>query len=150
MRGAPAKAEPLPVRLLDFDLCYEEWPAPASAASPFDAIEWLDSAEVYLHTLLNAEAADRLAIEHYIVPVCMLVAEVAIRKGQVRVLDFGGGVGVNFVTTTSSILRPTGIAGNAPSKIRQIANSLLKSRDRVTMSCSRAAHCNIFPTGSRC
>jgi putative methyltransferase (TIGR04325 family) len=103
MRGAPTKVAPLPARLLDFDGCYESWPTPTWEDNPFDTVEWLDSAEAYLRMLLKAEAADRLAIEHYIVPVCVLAAEVAAKKGEVRVLDFGGGIGVNFVNIRAAL-----------------------------------------------
>jgi putative methyltransferase (TIGR04325 family) len=103
MRGVPPKVEPMPLRLLDFEGCYESWPVPTSATNPFDTIEWLDSAEAYLRTLLIAEAADRLAIEHYIVPVCVLAAEVVARREELRILDFGGGVGVNFVNVRAAL-----------------------------------------------
>jgi putative methyltransferase (TIGR04325 family) len=103
MRGVTPEVEPLPVRLLDFEGCHEDWPAAASAANPFDTIEWLDSAEAYLRTLLDSETAGRLAIEHYIVPVCVVAAEVAARRGELRILDFGGGVGVNFVNIRAAL-----------------------------------------------
>jgi putative methyltransferase (TIGR04325 family) len=135
MRGLPPKVEPKPVRLLDFEGCYEDWPVPTSV-NPFDTIEWLDSAEAYLRTLLTAEAADRLAIEHYIVPVCVLAAEVVARRGELRILDFGGGVGVNFVNVRAAL--PVG------TKLHYDVVDSSANRDRWQRSFENSTNCDFF------
>jgi putative methyltransferase (TIGR04325 family) len=92
--------------LQDFDARLDSWPS--DFHNPFDSVEWLDSAEVYLAHLFNLGEQDRLPIEHYIVPICMLSAVAARKNGEVRVLDFGGGVGVNYVNLRAGL--PQGVA----------------------------------------
>ena len=88
-----------------FETIFDGRPADASGEAPFDSAEWLDNVEAYVNSLLALEASDRLPIEHYIVPACMAAAEVATRGGDVRILDFGGGLGVNYINIRAVLPR---------------------------------------------
>ena len=129
------------MRPFDFAGCYESWPAATSESNPFDTIQWLDTVEVYLQSLLDAEFADRLAIEHYIVPVCTLAAEAAARRGEVQVLDFGGGVGVIFVNVRAALPVAT--------KLHYSIVYFLANRDRWQRLFKAPMNCEFFTEVTR-
>lgn len=89
--------------LLTFDTWAESWRVLKDEKDVFDTKEWLDSAEHYMKSLLSAEASNRLALEHYIVPIAVLAGAVASRQGNVSILDFGGGIGVNYINVRAAL-----------------------------------------------
>ena len=101
----PPKVEPVPVRPFDFcGLLRELAPPRSSESNPFDTIQWLDTVEVYLQSLLDGRIRGSTCHRAlYCAGLVCWLREVAARKGEVQVLDFGGGVGVNFVNVRAAL-----------------------------------------------
>jgi putative methyltransferase (TIGR04325 family) len=93
----------LPQRPVLFDRTYSNWPDNSAWPNPFDTAEWLDTVRAYLEKVRSEWRAGCHAPEHYIVPVAVLAAQRARDGLPVRLLDFGGGLGVNFFTVASAL-----------------------------------------------
>jgi putative methyltransferase (TIGR04325 family) len=71
--------------------------ASAGGSSPFDSHAWVETATFVTEALLARSKSPDFTIDAHLLPFATLVAALGARKERVRILDFGGGVGDNFV-----------------------------------------------------
>jgi putative methyltransferase (TIGR04325 family) len=89
---------------VSFDALVETWPEQVGP-SPFDSQEWIESVEDYFARDRAAAARGRQVLEHYVVPTCVAAAVVFHDRRSLRLLDFGGGLGVHAVPVLQQFAR---------------------------------------------
>jgi putative methyltransferase (TIGR04325 family) len=70
---------------------------PRVAVNPYDDKPWVETAEFSLRHLLDRTASPGFVIDNHLLPVAALIASGSSVGNSVRVLDFGGGMGDNFL-----------------------------------------------------
>lgn len=74
--------------------------------NPYDSTAWVETAAHVSKTLLASRRSKRLVIEAHLLPVATLICALGTKQESVRVLDFGGGTGDNYLQV-NAVLEPS-------------------------------------------
>lgn len=77
--------------------------AASDCGNPFDSAPWVETAELLTKSLLARTRSGNFVVDVHLIPFATLVAHLAARRNHVRVLDFGGGQGDNFIQLQAAI-----------------------------------------------
>ncbi|MEF3364974.1 hypothetical protein V3H18_00335 [Methylocystis sp. 9N] len=77
--------------------------AARDCGNPFDSAPWVETAEFVTRSLLARTRSANFVVDVHLIPFATLVADLAARRNHVRVLDFGGGQGDNFIQLQAAI-----------------------------------------------
>jgi putative methyltransferase (TIGR04325 family) len=90
--------------------CFDNFAAADSGENPYDAQPWVETAEFVARDLIERRADPGFAVASHLMPFVTLIADLGARQGRVSVLDFGGGLGDNFLQA-EAVLEPALKAG---------------------------------------